>query len=162
PGYWPVIVRSKLDVPGAAGVHLDRRGRPFALVQASRDWSLTASHEACEMLVDPLGNRLRTAPSLKPGQRTARYLVEVCDPCEAPAYAYDIDGVTVSDFYTPDYFDARAARGTRYSLTGALKAPRQLLKGGYVSWQDAATNRWWQATWFEGARPAFRELGRLV
>lgn len=162
PGSWPVIVRSRLDVPGAAGIHLDRKGLPYALVQASRTWSLTASHEILEMLVDPFGNRLSSGPSLQPGGRTARYLVEVCDPCEDGAYAYDVDGIAVSDFYTPRYFDARRTAGARYSRTGALTAPRQLLRGGYLSWQDGATRRWWQATWFGGPRPVFRELGRLV
>jgi hypothetical protein len=33
----------------------------------------------------------------------------------------------------PHYYDAHAAPGTRYSLTGAITRPRQLLKGGYIS-----------------------------
>src|SRR5215467_6393763 len=57
-GYWPIIVRDDIDVAGAAGVHLDKDGQPFALVQYSDSWSLTASHEMLEMLADPLGNRL--------------------------------------------------------------------------------------------------------
>ena len=33
------------------------------------------------------------------------FLVEVCDPCEVPALGYTVNGVRVSDFYTPRYFD---------------------------------------------------------
>src|SRR5262245_44263022 len=44
-GYWPIIVRDDIGTPGAAGVHLDDNGQPFALVQYSDSWSLTASHE---------------------------------------------------------------------------------------------------------------------
>ena len=60
-GYWPIIVRDDINTPGAGGIHEDKNGQPFALVQAASsidEWSLTASHEAMEMLVDPFGNRL--------------------------------------------------------------------------------------------------------
>ena len=61
PGYWPMIVMDDIGVAGAAGIHEDKNGQPFALITASSDldtWALTASHEALEMLVDPQGNRL--------------------------------------------------------------------------------------------------------
>src|SRR4051812_6294155 len=44
-GYWPIIVRDDIGVSGAAGIHLDQDGQPFALVSMSDSWSLTASHE---------------------------------------------------------------------------------------------------------------------
>ena len=44
------------------------------------------------------------------GKERVHYLVEVCDPCEDGKCAYYINGVLVSDFYTPDYFDPRQAR----------------------------------------------------
>jgi len=50
--YWPIIVRDDIKTPGAAGVHEDQNGQPFALVQFSDDWPLTASHETLEMLAD--------------------------------------------------------------------------------------------------------------
>jgi hypothetical protein len=61
-GYWPVIVRRDIHESGAAGVHMDQDGQPFALVQYGPSWSLTASHECLEMLADPFGNRLRAGP----------------------------------------------------------------------------------------------------
>src|ERR1700747_3255210 len=48
--YWPVIVQDDINTPGAAGVHEDQNRQPFALVQFSNEWSLTASHETLEML----------------------------------------------------------------------------------------------------------------
>lgn len=156
---WPVIVMD--DLPGGAeGVHLDRDGQPYALVHADDGWSLTVSHEALEMLGDPFGRRTRKAHSLMEGQGVVRYLVEVCDPCEAAAYAYRIDGVVVSDFYTPAFFDPAPRRGHRYSHTGAITAPLQVLEGGYLSWQDPVTRHWWQQVWF-GSQPSFRDLGVL-
>ena len=43
--YWPVIIEDNIKEPGAAGVHKDDNGQPFALVQASEGWQLTTSHE---------------------------------------------------------------------------------------------------------------------
>src|SRR2546430_1273445 len=44
-GYWPIILRDDIGTPGAAGVHEDKNGQPFALVTAGDGWALTASHE---------------------------------------------------------------------------------------------------------------------
>jgi hypothetical protein len=112
------------------------------------------------MLGDPFGNRTRRGPSVKPGQGAAKYLVEVCDPCESDACAYEINGVTVSDFYFRSYFDGAATDGRQYSFTKSLTAPRQVLRGGYLSWQDVGSGHWWQQTYF-GSQPAFRDLGAM-
>jgi len=149
----------------AAGVHEDRDGQPFALITASSDidvWSLTASHETLEMLVDPFGNRLVAGDSPKTGQGRVNFLVEVSDPSEADEFAYTVNGVLVSDFYTPKYFDPVAAPGVRYSFTGAITEPRQVLKGGYLSWSDPVSGHWWQEIWFNGSAPTFRDIGVLT
>ena len=159
--YWPVIVRDDIKTPGAAGVHEDKNGQPFALVQYDPDWSLTASHETFEMLADPFGNRLVAGMSPKPGQGRVNFLVEVCDPCEDRQFAYTVNGITVSDFFTPHYFDPVTAPSVRYSYTGAITAPRTVLRGGYLSWVVPQTNEWFQMTWFTGNKPVFRSLGVL-
>src|SRR5271167_4389847 len=133
-GYWPLIVMDDIDTPGAAGIHEDKNGQPLALISAASSidgWSLTASHEALEMLVDPFGNRLVAGDSPKSDQGPVSFLVEVSDPSEASDFAYSANGVLVSDFYTPNYFDPVRAAGVRYSYTGAITSPRQVLKGGY-------------------------------
>ena len=159
--YWPIIVRDDIDFPGAAGIHLDKDGHPFALVQQSNGWSLTASHECLEMLCDPLGNRVKAGKSPKPKQGRVEFLVEVCDPSEADEFAYAVNGIIVSDFYTPDYFAPASTSGARYSFTGAIKKPRQVLKGGYLSWHDPVSDHWFQQTFF-GAKPVFKDLGVLA
>ena len=159
--YWPVIVSDDINTPGAAGVHEDKNGQPFALVQFSDTWSLTASHETLEMLADPFGNRLVAGKSPKPGQGRVNFLVEVCDPCEDQQFAYTVNGVTVSDFYTPHFFDPIAESNVRYSYTGALKGPRKILRGGYLSWGVPQTNEWFQIVWFDTPKPVFRSLGVL-
>ena len=101
----------------------------------------------------------RTSDSPKSGQGRVSFLVEVCDPSEAADFAYSVNGILVSDFYTPNYFGPVTAPGVRYSYTGALTAPRQVLRGGYLSWKDSVSGHWWQETWFEGGQPAFRDIG---
>jgi len=145
---------------GAAGIHLDQDGQPFALITSGPGWALTASHEALEMLADPFGNRTIAGPSIKPGQGRVSYLVEVCDPSEATAFSYSVNDIVVSDFYTPSFFDPVTSQGVRYSFTGAIKKPRQVLKGGYLSWQEPVSGDWWQATFF-GAKLTFRNLGPI-
>ena len=159
-GYWPMIVMTDINVPGAAGVHSDDNGQPFALIAMSDSWSLTASHEMLEMLGDPFGNRIIPGQSPKPDQGRVEFLVEVSDPSEAEEFAYTVNGILVSDFYTPRFFDPEKATGARYSFTGALTEPRQVLHGGYLSWRDPVSNHWWQKIWFE-AEPAFRDLGEF-
>jgi hypothetical protein len=103
--------------------------------------------------------RQATGDSPKPGQGRVSFLVEVCDPAEAADFAYSVNGVQVSDFYTPHYFDPVTSSGVRYSYTGALTQPRQVLRGGYLSWKDSVSGHWWQETWFDGGQPSYRDIG---
>ncbi len=147
-GYWPIIIREKIDDPAAAGYHTDRYRQPFALVKHDDGWPLTCSHEMCEMLVDPFGSRMVTSGSIKEGQGRVNYLVEVCDPSEDDGFSYSVNGIMLSDFYTPHYFDPVTTPSIRYSYTGCITKPKEVLKGGYLSWLDPATGKWWQATFF--------------
>jgi hypothetical protein len=156
--YWPVIVADNIGYD-AAGIHLDENYTPYALVNYSNRWSLTASHEVLEMLVDPFGVRLHPAKSLEPSQAVAEYLVEVCDPSEAVGFSYLINGIVVSDFYLPSFFDPVETSRVRYSFKDVISRPLQVLDGGYLSWRDPVTNHWWQQTWFGGAAPALVDLG---
>jgi hypothetical protein len=159
-GYWPMIIRDDIGFDGAAGIHLDKDGQPFALITADDGWSLTASHETVEMLADPFGNRLIAGPSIKQGQGRVNYLVEVADPSEAAVFGYTVNDILMSDFYTPSYLDPVTASGVRYSFTGAITKPREVLKGGYLSWHEPVSDDWWQATFF-GAKLEFHNLGHL-
>jgi len=128
------------------------------LIQAGDDWIIAAGHEMIEMLVDPWGNATVTGDSLKKGQGRVLYLLEACDPCEAGEFAYSINGITVSDFITPHYHDPVATASARYSFTGSIKKPRQVLTGGYISWFDPASQNIWQAV-NPGKGLKFRNLG---
>ena len=159
-GYWPIIIRDDINV-NAAGIHEDKDGQPFALVQAGEGWSLTTSHENLEMLVDPFGQRLASGQSPMEGQGRVEFLVEICDPSEDVSFGYSVNGVSVSDFYTPNYFNPVSNPSIRYSFTGAIKRPRQVLRGGYLSWHDPESDNWFQELFF-GDEPEFRNLGPLT
>ena len=158
------MVADDIDEPGAAGIHKDQDGQPFALITATADlesWALTASHEALEMLVDPSGNRVVAGDSPGEGQGRVNFLVEVSDPSEGARFGYSVNGIPVSDFYTPRFFDPVAAPGIRYSYTGAITAPREVLEGGYLSWHEPVSDHWFQLTWFDGGGPSVRDIGRM-
>lgn len=156
-GYWPIIIKDDINQPGAGGFHSKKHNQPFALIKADKDWILSTSHEMIEMLVDPSGNTTVTGDSLKPDQGRVLYLLEACDPCEAGEFAYSINGITVSDFITPHYQDP-VASSVQYSFTGSIKAPRQVLNGGYLSWFEPESQSIWQAI-NQGNGVEFRELG---
>ncbi len=147
-GYWPIIISDNIHQEGAAGFHTDKNHQPYSLVQYDDSWQLTCSHEMLEMLADPYGNRLVASKSIQPDQGKVNYLVEVCDPCEDASFAYSINGILVSDFYTPNYFDPQKVNGIRYSFTGSLTEPREIKKNGYLSWQDPISKQWFQANFF--------------
>ena len=157
-GYWAVKIVE--DVEGAPGSHLDRNGQPYSLVEAGDSWSLTASHEILEMLADPFGNRLIAGQSPLAGQGRVEFLVEVCDPSEAAENAYTVNDVLVSDFYTPRYFDPVASSEVRYSFSGKITKPRQVLPGGYLSWHEPSSDSWFQLD-FSGAELRASDLGHL-
>ena len=152
--YWPIVVLK--DVQGAQGFHQDAHGQPFAVVEFSDhlSWSIDASHECLEMLADPSGGRLRSGnlpeQAIRLGfePKRVRYLVEVCDPCESGHFAYSVNGILVSDFYTPQFFDPVQTPAGRYSFTGAIDAPRKVLDGGYLSWEDPVSRHLFQLRMF--------------
>ena len=155
PGVWPVFIQDDIGFSGAAGLHLTEHQQPYALVDAGPTWSLTASHECVEMLIDPSGNWLisSAAVTVENGdvvdlaEQKFEYLVEAADPSEDQANAYMVDEVLVSDFYTPRFYDPLASAGARYSFSGKIERPRQVLPGGYLSWWNPMLGTMQQLRW---------------
>jgi hypothetical protein len=155
PGYWPIFVLPKLK-PGEGGFHKTRHQQPYAEVEYGDAWSLSASHELIEMLIDPSASHLVAGPELEisgnaiveNSRKRVEYLLEACDPSEDQKYAYLIDDVIVSDFFTPRYHDPVKSAGAKFSFTGAITRPREVLPGGYISWFDPAAEKIWQIQYF--------------
>jgi len=159
-GYWQVIIDEDIPFPGT-GIHLNEdNGQPFALVKFTENWSLTTSHEVVEMLIDPSGNRTVATNSPKDDQGRVLILLEPCDPTEAPKFGYTVNGILVSDFYTPRYFDPVFSPGVQYSFTGAITKPREVLDGGYLSWWEPESGHVFQLN-VDGRKKEFVDLGTL-
>ena len=65
----------------------------------------------------------------------------------------------VSDFITPSFYDLVATQNGRYSFTGAVTAPRQILPGGYISWVNHETNEMQQLLYVDPGPPTIHNLG---
>ena len=159
-GYWHVLLQDELP-SGAAGLHKrDDNKQPFALVALTTNWPVFMSHEVLEMLVDPQGTLTRAGDSPKPGQGRVEYLIEVCDPCQDSRFAYSVNSVMVSDFYTPHYFDPVKSSAVRYSFSGQVRGPREVLDGGYLSWFDPQTRHLFQLQ-VDGKKKAITNRGEV-
>jgi hypothetical protein len=145
---WQLVILDDSDQADALGYHeTTPTGQPLGKVfartvqDAGLSWTVTASHELVEMLVDPwavlgvdLGN----------GDWVAW---EAADPVEADAYGYLIGDVLVSDFITPAWFTPGAPGP--YDWTHSCPAPLTLLPGGYVAVQR--NGQWSQVVAREGS-----------
>lgn len=165
-GVWPVMLVDHLKYD-EGGFHYLSHNQPAAkvlLTQSSNDWSISASHEVLEMLVDPSGNRLQLAPGIKlnggaieEDGADCQYLLEICDPCEAVHYM--VGEVKVADFATPDFYEP--LQGGPYSFTGSIKVPRRILPGGYITWISPTNSEIWQMIWLDRkGDPKIRCVGK--
>lgn len=161
---WIIYVMDTSDQQGALGYHdLTAQGNPIAKVFARDDQkyglslSVTLSHELLEMLVDPyISNCVFSQQTNTTG---TLYAYEVCDAPEDDSFGYQINGVLVSDFVYPSWFeDFRAPNSTKFDFKGVLHAPFQLASGGYIGLFEVkpGTTGWTQKT-AEGA-PGARML----
>lgn len=102
------------------------------LALGARPLSVSLSHEMLEEAGDPACNRWADNFNAK------EFAFEICDATESDTY--DIDGVPVSNFLYPSFFDANGS--APYSHIGAVtgtdpvSGPFQTARGGY---QDVRT-----------------------
>ncbi|MGA8532542.1 MAG: hypothetical protein WB615_00375 [Candidatus Tumulicola sp.] len=137
-GSWWITVLDNSDQAGALGYHdLTNEGLPLAKVFAAGDiqnkasWSVTVSHELLEMLADP--DIALTAFAQTDATTGTLYAYEVCDACEDDQYGYQIDGISVSDFVYPAWFESfRKPSSTQFDRQQHITSPLQLLGSGYI------------------------------
>lgn len=131
-GAWAMVFLDNADQSGALAYHdLTPDGLPQAkvFVKTTLDnhdlVSVSASHELVEMLVDPGINLMTTGPDPK-----VIYAYESADPVEA--LSFDIDGIQMSDFVHPAYFENfRKPGSVQFDHLGKVAKPFQILSGGY-------------------------------
>lgn len=156
-GHWQLVILDNSDQSGALGYHdITRDGQPLGKIFAGTDkryglsWSVTASHELFEMLVDPWVNLTVFAQS---GDHAGRlYAYEVCDACEDDSFGYKINNILVSDFVFPAWFESwRGHNSTKFDFQNHITAPFQLLKGGYIGYFDIHNGGGWKQITAENA-----------
>ncbi len=143
---WGLIIADNSDQAGALGYHdMTAQGLPLGTIFAKTDidaktsWSNTISHEVLEMLGDPWINLCALDEN-----NSRLFAVEVCDPCEDDSLGYKIDGVLVSDFIYPSWFEGFRKEGDRFDFGKNITKPFQILKGGYMGYMDIASSKGWQ------------------
>jgi hypothetical protein len=131
-----VAVMDNADQADALGYHATTPdGRPYARVfvrpildnggtvmTGPVSVSVTISHEVLEMWGDPYANFWADASDGN------EYALELCDAVEGDAY--EIDGISVSNFVGPRWFDPGGAGPFDWMRT--LSAPFTMSAGGYM------------------------------
>jgi hypothetical protein len=155
-GSWWVVFLDDSDQAKALAYHdLSDEGLPISKVFVKTiladhtSVSVGATHEICEMAVDPTIN---LAAQDSDGTFWA---YEVSDPVEDDQYGYDIDGVLVTDFVTPAWFGFKDAQGAFDFKTHAT-ASFQILTGGYA--QSFDPSKGWIQTTGQKARAQARVM----
>jgi hypothetical protein len=151
---WVLYLLDHSDQQGALGYHdLTTAGNPVGKVFAGDDkayglsWTVTLSHELLEMLVDPFivncvfAQQTNTTGTL--------YALECCDATEDDQFGYTINGVLVSDFVYPAWFESfREPHSTQFSFGNVVHSPFELAEGGYIGAFEVGPNSqgWTQLT----------------
>lgn len=144
-GAWWVVFLDDSDQANALAYHdLTNEGLPISkifvkTIQADKaSLSVGATHEICEMAVDPwLNSAYQDAQGIF-------WAGEVCDPVEDDQYGYTIGGILVSDFVTPNWFGHKDAQGP-VDRQGHAQSAFEVLTGGYAQKWDPQQG-WQQVT----------------
>jgi hypothetical protein len=131
-GSWWVVFLDDSDQAAELAYHdLTNEGLPLSKVfvktiQADNSSiSVGATHEVCEMAVDPWLNSAYQDP------HGTFWASEVCDPVEDSSYGYQIDGILVTDFVTPNWFGHKNAQPA-VDFKGHAQSAFQVLPKGYA------------------------------
>ena len=150
-GSWWVVFLDNSDQANALAYHdLTNEGLPISKVfvktiQSDKaSLSVGASHEICEMAVDPWLNSAYQDP------QGTFWAGEICDPVEDDQYGYEVGGVLVTDFVTPNWFGHKNAVGA-IDLQRHADRAFEVLTGGYAQKFDPKKG-WVQVTGAKAAR----------
>ena len=138
-----IYLVDQATLPGALGYHdMNTRGVPvgFVFVVDLAEWTVTLSHEALELIVDPTVNILVPGPHPHDAANTVLHAYEVCDAVERTSY--EIDGVRVSNFVTPHYFTVDDEPGQRNDFLGVGVTSFGVTQGSHGAFFDLSANEW--------------------
>jgi hypothetical protein len=144
-GSWWLVFLDDSDQADALAYHdLTNDGLPISkvfvrtLLRDKASISVGATHELCEMMVDPWLN------GAYEDSHGTFWAAECADPFEADQYGYEIDGVLVTDFATPKWFGYQHEKGA-VDFCEHSKTAFSVLSGGYAQ-QRRGSGDWKQIT----------------
>ena len=153
---WWVVFLDDSDQAGALAYHdLTDSGLPISKVFVktiqtdNTSVSVGATHEICEMAVDPTINLSAQDSS------GSFWAYEVCDPVEDDKYGYKIGDTLVTDFVTPAWFGFKNESGA-LDFQKQASQPFVVLSGGYA--QKFESNGWQQVNGTDAAHTAKRHV----
>jgi hypothetical protein len=153
-GDWWVVFLDNSDQANALAYHdLTDEGLPISKVfvktiqQDRASVSVGATHEICEMAVDPWLN------SAYQDLQGVFWAGEICDPVEDDQYGYKIGKVLVTDFVTPNWFGHQHAQA-QIDFKNHATTAFQILSGGYA--QKFDPEQGWQQVTGAKARHSLR------
>jgi hypothetical protein len=131
-GTWWLVFLDDSDQAGALAYHdLTDEGLPISkvfvktLLADNASVSVGATHELCEMAVDPWLN------GAFQDQQGVFWAGEVCDPVEDDQYGYKIGAILVTDFITPNWFAHQHAQA-QIDYQDHAHAQFEVLTRGYA------------------------------
>lgn len=102
------------------------------------EWSVTLSHEALELIADPLCNLTVLGRAPTDNTHLVFHAFEMCDAVQSQSY--HIDSVAVSNFVLPQYFTGIEEPGARNDFCGTSLQSFGVNPGGYLSYFDPSDN----------------------
>ena len=140
-----IYMVDEASLQGALGFHaLNAREVPFGFVFTDflDGWTVTLSHEALELIIDPTANVFVPGPDPRDPDNLSKFVwhtYEVCDAVERTSYM--IDDLSVSNFLTPSYFAEGDALGTRNDFLGVGVKSFATTPGSHIAFFDPAAGR---------------------
>jgi hypothetical protein len=142
---WWMVFLDNSDQADALAYHdLTNEGLPISkvfvktILEDKASVSVGATHEMCEMAVDPWLN------SAYQDLQGTFWAGEVSDPVEDDQYGYEINGILVTDFITPNWFGHQNSQ-TQIDFKGHANTAFEVLSGGYAQKFDSQQG-WVQVT----------------
>ena len=165
-----IYIVDQPTVGGAEGFHdINNMDVPYGFVflemcsSGADDWTVALSHEAIELVGDPLGNLLVQGPHPDNRRHLVFHQFELCDAVSGDYY--EIDGVKVQNFLLPGWFARNAVDGARNDflgrpVSGDTLEPFTSATGGYLMFYDGALaeGRKWKQVCKPGDATAERRI----
>jgi hypothetical protein len=144
-GAWWLVFLDDSDQASDLAYHdLTNEGLPISkvfvktILADKASLSVGATHELCEMAVDPWLNSAYQDPD------GVFWAGEICDPVEDDRYGYEINGTLVTDFVSPNWFAHMHANGP-LDFKAHAKNAFEVLTAGYAQKFDPKKG-WVQVT----------------